>query len=1189
MSDFDQLKEEEFTYDTLNLDKAYDVFNASYIKSTGKSWEKDKFLERAKNWTFYGDINGYVAVRTQHGGMIKLVGVAGSLKSIYRGMQEVKSKYANSPLWGMVSKEIADQIEKLGLKPLKLKNDISSKIFLKLIKTIIPASVFGGAEIKGLNPDGTISFVYSDIGEANKVLVGNDVYFNQLKDKVLSHEKIPEFMKEKITNLFTDSGLISEKRRGGEKNPKSNYIDMLEKYSNDDSIYVTFTHHPKAGMNPKSNYDTPLGIYCYPLKAAIKFYGYDSNGIIRFPFASDRPYLYILKEKPGTKKLLISEYTAEQGEKDIQTIVNNHKDELPSDVFDELIETAKSDTRFKKLGVGKFWYFCNLLSGRLEGKSTVSWNKLLRKDLGYGLIVDDKGDGVIHGNERVQAFFTEKSKFDIVDYLINPSPNDFAPHDWAVSKSNSFLNKSNQPVNFRIVANDLKSAQNLLKIRGKDSEIAELLDKAKDKRKMIDIIMDIKGNKLSPFAIGRIIYLTHGDDEKNKMIRKIISLKKDNLRSDDIRTIIENSKDKLSSSNYILDAIGDNIQTETIKVMMDYSPNSSELILRIINTKGSSLTGEDVKNLLEYFHDDANDEKRTKIAERIFELKKDSMDKLLALILLKNYGKNSVEKIFPYITNFLEDDVLNYVLRNSENKDSLLLKILDYKKSFSKRDLFLFLKESIGTNVSNQVFDKIINLIDFSENTEALDIILSNVKENKYEFIKKIASNQKNLTQDNIGVMIATVDDVKKLGEIIGPSNLKLSVDFLSVLTRAKDREGIIDLIMQSDNIKSIWGENIFYVLENTKNPILRIDQLMSIDPNIFNSPGSLRDASYYFKRDSNKNTQSIILNKFLDVLDLNKKDVSNIIISWAISLDPSLKYLNKFIDLKNVNLNSIEIRDIFETLTNEFPSGHADIDNVIEKIYNYKKETLNQEDLKFLIEKSRDLEKVLNFVGKNYAILLTPSSILRSRDKLKTVKFLLNSKNFTSAELSDISSKIKYRIESGNGAAAYKYFVDYAIKNRPDIFDYSMISGILGTSAGYKPEEKLKTIEKIMDSLLEDGKLNSNIVYDIISAASDYLEYKQMHEVFLMIIDKKKSKLTKEEIKSISSHSGIGARAHEIVRKLIEIFGKEETEKLYLEFGYLPVFKAAVALPDKDDTDDGPVLIERHLRYKEYFKYLYS
>jgi hypothetical protein len=72
----DLICEAEYSAATIDLDRAFDIFNQSYIKSTGKSWEKDKFVERAQNWTFFGDANGYVAVRVQHGGMVKVVGVA---------------------------------------------------------------------------------------------------------------------------------------------------------------------------------------------------------------------------------------------------------------------------------------------------------------------------------------------------------------------------------------------------------------------------------------------------------------------------------------------------------------------------------------------------------------------------------------------------------------------------------------------------------------------------------------------------------------------------------------------------------------------------------------------------------------------------------------------------------------------------------------------------------------------------------------------------------------------------------------------------------------------------------------------------------------------------------------------------------------------------------------------------------
>ena len=62
----------------IDVDKAYQQFSESYQKSTGKAWEKYKFLNRIPNWIFYGDTDkGYISVRPQKSGLYKLVGIAG--------------------------------------------------------------------------------------------------------------------------------------------------------------------------------------------------------------------------------------------------------------------------------------------------------------------------------------------------------------------------------------------------------------------------------------------------------------------------------------------------------------------------------------------------------------------------------------------------------------------------------------------------------------------------------------------------------------------------------------------------------------------------------------------------------------------------------------------------------------------------------------------------------------------------------------------------------------------------------------------------------------------------------------------------------------------------------------------------------------------------------------------------------
>ena len=96
---------------------------------------------------------------------------------------------------------------------------------------------------------------------------------------------------------------ISEARRNPDKNPKISLVQALEPYKDKPDYFISFTDGfrskakmdyedikspplPKLGINPKTKYDTPAGIYAYPLKEMWKAIKDDS-----IPFASDRPFI----------------------------------------------------------------------------------------------------------------------------------------------------------------------------------------------------------------------------------------------------------------------------------------------------------------------------------------------------------------------------------------------------------------------------------------------------------------------------------------------------------------------------------------------------------------------------------------------------------------------------------------------------------------------------------------------------------------------------------------------------------------------------------------------------------------------------------------------------------------------------------------------------------------------------------
>jgi hypothetical protein len=154
------------------LDSAYEIFKNEYDKSTGTSWTYDKFMGRARNWEFYGDEKGYVAIRRQRSGLVKLVGMAGENRSKLKGINDLISM--NMPLWGMVSKDIKDIAVRKGMRE-------PNFLERQVLKRSIPPEVLGGAEILEYQKDGGIKLQYPDVGVVVKYLVGTPEYYAKLR------------------------------------------------------------------------------------------------------------------------------------------------------------------------------------------------------------------------------------------------------------------------------------------------------------------------------------------------------------------------------------------------------------------------------------------------------------------------------------------------------------------------------------------------------------------------------------------------------------------------------------------------------------------------------------------------------------------------------------------------------------------------------------------------------------------------------------------------------------------------------------------------------------------------------------------------------------------------------------------------------------------------------------------------
>jgi len=173
-----------------------------------------------------------------------------------------------------------------------------------------------------------------------------------------------------------------------------------------DTHAVTMTSIPKVGINPGSEYNTPIGIYFYPMD----YYINTINRKSKLPFAHDQKYINILKFK-SNKILDLSKYDSVFDINQIESLANNEKVKEQTKDF---IDLSYTGSRTRTDG-GRLWYVLMALSKYLSNskskifkksyKAPIIWNWLIRQ-MGYDIVIDPDNEGIIHENEPTQGFAT---------------------------------------------------------------------------------------------------------------------------------------------------------------------------------------------------------------------------------------------------------------------------------------------------------------------------------------------------------------------------------------------------------------------------------------------------------------------------------------------------------------------------------------------------------------------------------------------------------------------------------------------------------------------------------------------------------------------------------------------------------------------------------------------------------------
>ncbi len=132
---------------------------------------------------------------------------------------------------------------------------------------------------------------------------------------------------------------ITEKRRNPKLNPHIGAWDRLIELKDDPDVYISFTTVDKIGINPQSKYNTPVGIYSYPLKEFVKTYieakypnleGISSN--FKYMLGSFAPYAggskYVnfirLKDKSNFIEDMYTDYGSNDYDRDIAILKKNY-------------------------------------------------------------------------------------------------------------------------------------------------------------------------------------------------------------------------------------------------------------------------------------------------------------------------------------------------------------------------------------------------------------------------------------------------------------------------------------------------------------------------------------------------------------------------------------------------------------------------------------------------------------------------------------------------------------------------------------------------------------------------------------------------------------------------------------------------------------------------------------------------
>ncbi|MDX9695048.1 MAG: hypothetical protein RBT49_04585 [Bacteroidales bacterium] len=200
---------------------------------------------------------------------------------------------------------------------------------------------------------------------------------------------------------------LHEKRKNPELNPKVSTLAKIKQYVNRDDVYVSFRDIEKLGINPKSTYSTPNGIYCYWLKSykndIVDAKDSDTPNVI-FPYKAkptDTSHFYLFTAKENANVVKLGDITEDIAKKYILDYINLYPEIRMKFIDEEILSDIKyNEQKLKQvqdtLNKGEDYISNNIVAVLMKHQ--------IREMDGY------KVDSIIKALEDQQKYFEDELK-----------------------------------------------------------------------------------------------------------------------------------------------------------------------------------------------------------------------------------------------------------------------------------------------------------------------------------------------------------------------------------------------------------------------------------------------------------------------------------------------------------------------------------------------------------------------------------------------------------------------------------------------------------------------------------------------------------------------------------------------------------------------------------------------------------